>query len=317
MTRVVGRTILVLVAMSLVAVSTVNAAPARLGDPAEALYAIPGSGSAIGPRTFTGTGFEQSEGYANGTISNVNAWRCFGAATAYPPAGAGPRCPGTLTNNTTLPFVDPSATGGELAGVIKKGNGSQHGYYLTQNFNFAAPTNVGAFTPKFKDFLQPTLNVDLKIEDNGGADYSLVPQTPAQGFSTSRVIFAYNGYIYALDDPGGTLQFVNIGTWTGGVWNTFQFDYDYAGLSVKFSMGPDKEHLTLLYTGHLYGGTQTEELVIFSNNFQSTGLGTFEEAGVNHDHGPGTDIDNIVFKPEPGTLAMLGAGLLLAIRRRR
>lgn len=313
MTRVVGRFVMVLVLTSLFAVSTANAIGTRVGDPGEAKFALPGGESGVGPRTFVGTGFEQSQGYNLGSVSAVNGWRCFGSANAYPAAGPGPRCPGTLTNNTTLPHVDPNGTGTLLAGVTDKGNGSPQGYRLTQNFNFPSPTNIGAFTPKFKNWTDATLNFDLRIDDDGGANYHIVPQAPAQGFVTTRWLFYYTGYIYALDYIAGTATFVNIGTWTAGQWQTYQMNFDYTNLTIEFLAGPDKDNLTLLHTGNMAFATTVEELVIFSDNFQSTGGGSV----LGNPHGPGGDVDNIIFKPEPGTLAMLGAGALLAIRRRR
>lgn len=310
MMRVVGRISTVAVALSLVAATAAMATPARV-DLSDSMNFIPGGDTGAGPRTFTGTGFEPSDGFGLGSISAVNGWRCFGAANATPP---GPRCspPGVVAN-----FKDPP----------RPANGSQF-YELTNNLNHPQPTNIGGFTPKFKDFTLDTLNFDFKMDDNGGAHYEVVPQTPLGAQVNTRFYFDYGGYMYVLHDVNNdntTGAYIKIGTWNANQWDTYQLVFNHAAGTFTAWRGPDKGNLTQLCdieTGlgcvfNEFGGTTgfIEEVVLLSDNFQNTGLGSF--SGHPQSGDGAAYVDNIVLKPEPGTLAMLGAGLVLALRRRR
>lgn len=294
MTRVMGKVSFMAVALALAASTAMADRPNVLSNPNDAMAAIPGGGDGVGPRTFMGSGFEE---FLLGDLAapgpGVLGWRCFGNANANPP---GTRCPTT--------------------GVTDKGNGSPQGLYLDENINHPVPTNIGVFTPKFKDFSQSTLNFDIRVNDFGGANYNVVPQAPAEGFVTTRLLFYYTGYLYVLDSFDGGVnaswEFVSTFDQLGTSWTTYQLDFDYANRVGTISAGPDKEHLTLLYTTSWLFATTMEELVLFSDNFQ---LGNPGPDGSGR--GAGSYIDNVIAKPEPGTLSMLGAGLLLALRRRR
>jgi hypothetical protein len=264
--------------------------------------------SAAAERAFTGTGFELFEGFGLGAISNVMGWRCLGAEVPFPPLGDGPRCPGTLDGSNV--FRNPD---GSLAGVVAAGSQSAQSLFLNQNLRYPHNTDVGAVTPAFLRSPFPNyFGMDVRIDDNGGANYELVPRSSGQGADTYHVIFAYSGYIYALDNPGGTPQFVSIGHWPADTWFRFQFSYDFGMQWVDYYMGPDFDQLTRLYRGALFGANSVDELLLFSNNLQDVGLGTFS----GEPRGPGAYVDNIGV-PEAGTLALLCIGATEVLRRRR
>lgn len=290
MMRVVGRMFVVAAIASVAVASVANADPVRTMDTSPLSYVSPLD--AGGPRAFMSAGFEASEGYALGTCSANNGWRSFGSANATPP---GPRAPTGVTG--------------------LQGNPGQS-LLLDQNPNFPNGTNIGCFSPAFMNPQLPTMNVDVMVDDLGGDDYYVNPQAPSQGFTTARVVFSYGGNIFVLDDldgagPGG-LSFEDTGVSFGlAEWGTLQITLDPANARIYYSYGPNKDSLVQIYDGYMFGGSIIEEAVLFSTNFQNTGGGSLTG-------GPaGTYMDNLVLKPEPATLALLGLGTLLVVRRRR
>lgn len=311
MMRVVGKVGFVAVALSLIATASAYAVPSSVST-----AAFPSEG-AVGPRTFLGTGFEASEGYNIGSISTQQGWRCSGSVNAFPP---GPGCPGTQVGS-------PLNSGG----VVPKGNGSAQGLFVTQNMNFPNGTLRFAFSPKFKDPTMSTLNVDFRIDDNFGANYYIVPQAPSQGKVVTYLYFYYTGYMYILEDadghgPGTSAVFRNVGAFTYDQWQTAQITVDHVARLMTVGVGEDKQHLTPLCYNGANGpvctfdlgasaatglGDLFEEVLAGSDNNQNTGLGSVSGAP-----DPGMYVDNIQLKPEPGSLALLAAGALLALRRR-
>jgi hypothetical protein len=132
------------------------------------------------------------------------------------------------------------------------------------------------------------------IDDDGGANYELVPQSPLQGNITGWVSFYYTGYVYVNDCPGPTGLPIPIPFDTNR-WYTFQFYFDYANGQIHYSMGSDKNHLQLLHTGCVFAGTQVEEVLLYSDNYQNLGGG----APSGRARGPGAYIDNIEFYSAP------------------
>ena len=298
MMRVVGKATVVAIALSLVVTGSAMAAGQHNTFNPNAI--IPADSGGISPRDFLGTGFEQSEGFNVGTISATNGWKCLGANNSSPP----PRCSGLDTG-----------------GVVAKGNGSAQGFAATQNFNHPGGTFIGARSPTITSVQLGTLNWDFRMDDNGGADYFMLPQAPSQGFVVAYFGYQWTGYLYAvnyIDGPGVNFNETDLGFWDTS-WNTYQMVLSNPGspdTTISYYAGPDKDHLTLLSdvnTGQSVfwpAGNRFEEALLISDNYQNTGSGSFSG-------GPAAGyFDNLALKPEPGTLAMLGAGLLIALRRK-
>ena len=186
-----------------------------------------------------------------------------------------------------------------------------------------AGTSPRVRTPANMDETLSTSGADLYLNDQGGGTYQFVPQSQTAGSVFTRVLFNYNGYIYILDrDATDTIIFapVQVTTAVYGQWTTVQVVNTGDG-HFNVMYGPDKQHLTQIYrsTGGSTGtalpfAPTVQQIVLLNDLCQLYGL---PADGVNP---VGTYWDNIEVKgpaiPEPGTLAMLGAGALLAIRRR-
>lgn len=332
MMRVAGKVGFVAVALSLVATASAYAIPSRgmLTDQMTTA-AVPGGGASIGTRTFMSTGFEAAEGFAIGTISGQTAaggkWNCQGSANAIPP---GPGC--AATQVLTSAATDPNAAL-NAGGIVGKGNGSAQSLFMTKNWNFPGATLRGVRTPTITDFTQSTLNFDYRMDDAGGASYLIIPQAPTQAKRITNIYFYYTGYTYILDDadghgPGTGLTYRNVGSFNYDQWTTMQMVLNQPARTFTLGAGSDKDHLApLCYTPVGSGpvctfdlgatlavglGDQFEEVVFLDDNFQNTGLGEISGDG----RGPGLYIDNIQLKPEPGSIALLAAGALLALRRK-
>jgi hypothetical protein len=271
-----------------------SADPVRTYSTDGAAFVAP-EGGGVGPRAFTGTGFELGEGYSIATCSNNNGWRAFGSANLTPP---GPR----------HGFIEGPGVGN---------NGSDNAGFITHLAAHPDGTRVGCFSPTFMNPLDPIINVDINVDDILGMDYVLNPQSPAQGYTTTRVFLYYTGAVAVIDDldgpgPGGASIELTTFSYTAGSYFTFQFVFDFAGGSIDYYAGPDKDNLGLIYDGNTWTpATQVDEMVVFGYNFASFG-GSASGRPL-----AGMYFDNLVMKPEPGTLAMLAIGAVVALRRRR
>lgn len=240
---------------------------------ASALFG-PGSwsgGSPDGVAAYS-TGFEPGEGFVPGPIGGQAGWTNFAGAT-----------------EGQVSTANPAA-------------GLQH-LRIAKQVGRPAGALTGGFSPVFGGSMAPTVvSVDVAISALDGADYDVVPQAPSQGFLTARVKFSYLGDILVLDDTGAGLVFVDTGDdWVAGGYRNLRIEIDSGADSINYYYDNALIHTSA--TG-IVAGTQVEQVVLLSDNFQLSDVGDFDNLSV-----------NVV--PAPGVVALLGLGGLVGLRRRR
>lgn len=233
--------------------------------------------SAFNPRVgFTMTGFEASEGYVLGNIDLQNGW------------------------NT---FTSQDATG-EGAHVVDLGGNKGRVLSLFENTGAGAGSFAGGFSPAFKNPLDLNgFKIDTKIDDQGGADYDVIVQSPGEGSVVFRVKFSYTGEILVLDDTGLGAAFASTGfNWAQNQWNQLSVSENGDG-TLSYFYGGNNIYNSV---GQAFADSWTEA-VILHDNFQSFS-GSANPAGY---------FDNMMVVPTPGAAALFGVAGLAAIRRRR
>ena len=224
-------------------------------------------------------GFENAEGYNIGPISGQQTWATF---------------PGE--ENFAQVLVANPAPGG----------GSQHVRLSDGKQGIGA----SAFSPDLG--AQPlgiyTLTMDVALNDDQGADYDVVAQSPDQAFISARVKFRFDGDIWVQDDVGG-IAFVDTGIdWTpGSQYRELKIVLDAFGDTIDYYFNG-----ALIYQsqGGVYAGTTFEQVVLLADEFQSESFTAV----------PAGDFDNILITydvPTPGALALLGLAAGAWTRRRR
>lgn len=297
MMRVMGKSLLV-AAVALIAVSPAQAAPFKdYSHLADARLPLDTSGAGerwVGPYT---TGFESPE-FNLGDIGTV------AGNGGYPPWTA-------LLGNPADPSINQQVvnTNGRPGNSLKLGKDPRYG---------CTPTDVppGRVRGARANNLDPTfsvMNTDIYIPGvaAGGADFVLQPQAVFLGWSTARVRFTYTGQILVADFINGVYIDTGIGVAYDN-WMTVEFVMHPAptGATYDVYLGPDKQNLVLVVAGA--GAVDSSQG--FIDNYAVYGDNCQNFAA---DPNEGAYLDNVEHKPEPGSLALLAIGGLLAARRRK
>lgn len=273
-----------LAAASLFALAMYGHAISKPIDPSAARVAmfVGTTPASPAPNITTTTGFEPGEGFAPGFVGGQAGWTVFSASTTQ----------------AAITATNPISGAQSLQ--------------IAEDATIAQGTLTGAFSPDLGpqvDTDPSSMSVDIRISAIGGADYDVVPQAPSQGFLTARVKFGFLGTIQILDDTGGGLAFVDTGV-TFPVNTTFnlRIDLDPVANTLNYYLN------NVLFYSSVVGvvaGTQMEQVVLLSDNFQAGDVGDFDNLVVNTSAG-GVPLGPVVEVPLLGNLGLLIAALLLA-----
>lgn len=188
--------------------------------------------------------FETSQGYNVGTVVGQNGW--------------GTNIPATVTNGPSLLVsTEYAAPGGTQSLKIQGNNTTYH-------------TLGGAFSPvSVVNGPIVTLAMDVYFSSVSatGSDFQIIPQSPSQSKVAARVNFNYQGNIMILDGPpAGTLAYVDSGAdFVAGQWYNFRIVVNSTANNITYYLNN-----ALIYTGQLYGATNIEQLVLFTDNYASS-----------------------------------------------
>jgi hypothetical protein len=140
---------------------------------------------------------------------------------------------------------------------------------------------VGAFSPDIGPLPAgpSTTFVDIAISASGGADYSLSGQSPSEGYAAWKVRFNDAGTIDVLDKLGCAFQYVDTGVaWAVGSYKRLTVcDNPEAGTTAYYYDG------ALIYSQiERVTGTRVEQVVMYSDNYQITDVGDFDNLSVEY-----------------------------------
>lgn len=221
------------------------------------------------------TGFEAVEGFAQGNVAGQNAW-----------SDNAPRQAMQIVNG------------------VNAGNGSANALRMS-----VGPQAQGAFGQAFTPVLSQEhkkVSVDVKIDDNAGANYGLAGIKSAGGPLTFQVDFDYLGNIFLR---GTALGSVDTGiAWLHNAWQTLTLEFVSGGVTLTYGSSTFNGPLNA-------GGTVNFDVVTFyHDNYQAFGSGSFS-GGTTAGYFDNLSISKPV--PAPAMAGVLGLGGLLAARRRR
>lgn len=235
---------------------------------------------------FDGTGFEAAEGYGSGSIHNQNGWTGF------------------------------ANTGSNAASTIQTSGGNPgQALRLTKNSLAAQGDLLGGFSPVFANPSRRTMQVDVRIDDNGGANYFFAGATvsnPAPGQSNALLFvvnFDYRGSIFIGQNTAGALTYADTGiAWQPNAWQTISVELTQTGITYRSN---GQTYAAGFFNTTLGASALLEQAILYSDNYQDTGNGSFS-GGSNPAAGY---FDNLALVPAPSTALLALA--LAAPRRRR
>ena len=210
-------------------------------------------------RALSTVGFEASEGFSTGFVDDQAGWSTF-------------------SNNVVSP-------------VISAGNPNTGAQHLRLELEPALGQSdlVGAFSPliSISDPTTPTtLSFDAFISELGGADYRVVGQAPTQSLLTVDMTFDFQGDINILVGSSN----VEVGTYNPGEWMHWDVTVDPAAETIEYFLNGN-----LFFTddGGLVNGTVFEQVVILSDNWNTTDVGDFDNVSWGFAEGEDCDITGL------------------------
>jgi hypothetical protein len=115
------------------------------------------------------------------------------------------------------------------------------------------------------------VKLQIYISNDGGADYDVANQSPAEGFVAWRVKFSWSdtpgtgpGTIFIVDDLGLGAEYVDTGViWNEGVYTELKVQFDPSANTINYYYGG-----VLIYVGTVFGASKGDQLVFIHDNFQ-------------------------------------------------
>lgn len=199
-------------------------------------------------------GFEPEEGFVPGFIADQVGWATYTDQSMVQPE-ISTDAPATGTQHLRFGF-DP---------------------LIPPTFEalVAIGPDIGDQSPKGR---RSSLTVDVKIDGLGGADYEVVPSTPSEGLLVTRVDFNYLGNILIADFIDGSFAFIDTGVpWKLDEYGQLRIDVDPLQDSIEYFYDGE---LIYTSTAGLLGGTFIERVNLFSDNFNLSDVGDFDNVQI-------------------------------------
>jgi hypothetical protein len=217
------------------------------------------------------------------------------------------------SNGALYVWTDFSATGsGVIDAFLRVQNrGTEQGYNHSLGHNVPWDTKPGIHTHdiQYQDLVMATISGQdyfeflLDINESNGHDNEFLQLMNVQ-------IFTRDGAITSADeslDHLGTLRFNN----DAGSDTTVNLNY-------SLNSGSGSGDMFMYVPVSLFAGTLPSDYVYFYSQFNNSDAG-FEEWAMRESSvvGGGGGVENPPVVPEPGTMVLLGSGLIFAARKMR